>query len=120
MKCSRQMGEPNWSEVVQAIAAIFGVAGIGAALVYSGMQTKELQRQIRMQTEADERGRLVERAQLDLSYYAGSPAVRDQFTRFQGGYQGGVRTLLGIDQYQAERSIDEVFDASDGYGRLLG
>lgn len=190
------MGEPNWSEAVQAIAAVLGVVGIGGALVYSGLQARGLQQQIQMQTEADERGRLVERAQLDLSlmrlmmdldilfverphlypyfndneaippqggelrgevlscaelildyadmiarqqrcgqipkedeegwiellssYYAGSPAVRDQFTRFQGGYQAGVRTLLGIDRYQAEQSIDEAFGISDEPGHLLG
>jgi hypothetical protein len=190
------MGEPNWSEVVQAIAGVFGVVGIGGALVYSGLQARGLQRQIQMQTNADERGRLVERAQLDLnlmrlmmdldilfverphlypyfndneaippedgvlrgevlscaeiildyadmiarqqrcgqipkedeagwiellsSYYAGSPAVRDQFTRFQGGYQAGVKTLLGIHRYQAEQSMDEALGTLNEHGRLAG
>jgi hypothetical protein len=167
------MGEPNWSEVIQAVAAVLGVVGIGGALVYSGLQAKGLQQQVQMQTEADERGRRVEQAQLDLSlmslmmeldtlfverphlypyfndneaiphenaclrsevlscaelildyadmiarqqrcgqipdddekgwiellssYYEGSPAVRDQFKRFERGYQAGVRKLLDID-----------------------
>lgn len=190
------MAEPNWSEVVQAVAAVLGVAGIGGALVYSGLQTRGLQRQVQMQAEADERGRRVERAQLDLnlmrlmmdldvlfverphlyphfndneeipveaelrgevlscaelildyadmiarqqrcgqipeededgwiellsSYYEGSPAVRDQFDRFQRGYQPGVKRLLGIDsQDEADLSSNGAFEPSDGFGSLLG
>jgi hypothetical protein len=35
------------------------------------------------------------------TYYAESPAVRDQYKRFARGYQDGVRLLLNIDQYKS-------------------
>jgi hypothetical protein len=55
------------------------------------------------------------------SYYEGSPAVRDQFNRFQRGYQPGVRRLLGVDLHkESSLSGNGAFEDFDGYGSLLG
>ena len=48
------------------------------------------------------------------TYYRESPAVRDQYKRFERGYDAGVRRLLGIDRYEAELSASLTFSASDG------